>query len=129
MYKFTFSLNNSRFNGKDLTNLNSEQKNKFRRNNYGFIYQNYNLLENFNAIENVALPLILNGYSKDEATQRAENIMNVFISYFFIRGSNHASISSTINDVGAIKTCYYDISKTSCRYSIICCSNCISGIN
>ena len=31
------------FNGKDLTNLNSEQKNKFRRNNYGFIYQNYNL--------------------------------------------------------------------------------------
>ena len=67
------------FNGKDLTNLNSEQKNKFRRNNYGFIYQNYNLLENFNAIENVALPLILNGYSKDEATQRAKNIMKVFM--------------------------------------------------
>ena len=67
------------FNGKDLTNLNSEQKNKFRRNNYGFIYQNYNLLENFNAIENVALPLILNGYSKDEAKQRAENIMKVFM--------------------------------------------------
>ena len=34
------------FNGKDLTNLSSEQKNEFRRNNYGFIYQNYNLLEN-----------------------------------------------------------------------------------
>ena len=67
------------FNGKDLTNLNSEQKNKFRRNNYGFIYQNYNLLENFNAIENVSLPLILNGYSKDEATQRAKNIMKVFM--------------------------------------------------
>ena len=35
------------FNGKDITNLNSEQKNIFRKNNYGFIYQNYNLLENF----------------------------------------------------------------------------------
>ena len=67
------------FNGKDLMNLNSEQKNKFRRNNYGFIYQNYNLLENFNSIENVALPLILNGYSKDEATHRAKNIMKVFM--------------------------------------------------
>ena len=67
------------FNGKDLTNLNSEQKNKFRRSNYGFIYQNYNLLENFNAIENVALPLILNGYRKDEALKRAENIMSVFM--------------------------------------------------
>ena len=67
------------FNGKDLTNLNSEQKNKIRKNNYGFICQNYNLLENFNAIENVALPLILNGYSKDEATHRAKNIMKVFM--------------------------------------------------
>jgi ABC-type lipoprotein export system ATPase subunit len=67
------------YNGKDLTYLNSEQKNKFRKNNYGFIYQNYNLLENFNSIENVALPLILNGYSKNEATQRAENIMKVFM--------------------------------------------------
>ena len=67
------------FNGKDLTNLSSEQKNEFRRNNYGFIYQNYNLLENFNAIENVALPLILNGYSKEEALQKAEKIMKLFM--------------------------------------------------
>ena len=67
------------FNGKDLTNLNSEQKNRFRRNNYGFIYQNYNLLENFNAIENVAMPLILNGHSKDEASHMAQNIMKVFM--------------------------------------------------
>ena len=36
------------FNNKDLTTLNSEQKNKFRRDNYGFVYQNYNLLENLN---------------------------------------------------------------------------------
>ena len=67
------------FNGKDLTNLNSEEKNNFRRNNYGFIYQNYNLLENFNAIENVALPLILNGYNKDVAYHKAENIMRAFL--------------------------------------------------
>ncbi len=67
------------FNNKDLTTLNSEQKNKFRRNNYGFVYQNYNLLENFNAIENVALPLILNGLNKYEASKKAESIMRVFM--------------------------------------------------
>jgi ABC-type antimicrobial peptide transport system, ATPase component len=27
------------FNGKNLTKFNSEQKNKFRRDNYGFVYQ------------------------------------------------------------------------------------------
>ena len=66
------------YNGNDLTKLDSEQKNKIRRNNFGFIYQNYNLLENFNAIENVALPMILNGFSKNEAEHKAKNIMSVF---------------------------------------------------
>ena len=66
------------FNGIDLTNLNSEQKNRFRRDNFGFVYQNYNLLENFNAIENVALPLIFNGYNKDQALDRANSIMKAF---------------------------------------------------
>ena len=67
------------FNGKDLTKLSSEQKNKFRRDNYGFVYQSYNLLENFNAIENVALPLILNGFKKIEASKKAESVMRAFM--------------------------------------------------
>ena len=67
------------FNGKDLTRLSSEQKNKFRRDNYGFVYQSYNLLENFNAIENVALPLILNGVKKIEASKKAERVMRAFM--------------------------------------------------
>ena len=67
------------FNGKDLTKLSSEQKNKFRRDNYGFVYQSYNLLENFNAIENVALPLILNGVKKIEASKKAERVMRAFM--------------------------------------------------
>ena len=67
------------FNGKDLTNLNSEEKNNFRRNNYGFIYQNYNLLENFTALENVSLPLILSGYNNNEASHKAKNIMREFM--------------------------------------------------
>lgn len=65
-------------NGEDIINLNSDKKNQIRRENFGFIYQNYNLLENFNAIENVSLPLILNGVKRDEAFNRAYNIMKIF---------------------------------------------------
>tara|TARA_Y100000816_G_C26068050_1_gene561443 strand:- start:176 stop:832 length:657 start_codon:yes stop_codon:yes gene_type:complete len=65
-------------NGEDIINLSSDKKNQIRRENFGFIYQNYNLLENFNAIENVSLPLILNGVKRDEAFNRAYNIMKIF---------------------------------------------------
>ena len=66
------------FNDKDLTNFNSEQKNSFRKDNFGFVYQNYNLLENFNAIENVSLPLILNGFNKHQAVHKAKSVMKAF---------------------------------------------------
>ena len=67
------------FNDKDLTNFNSEQKNSFRKDNFGFVYQNYNLLENFNAIENVSLPLILNGFNKHQALYKAKSVMKAFM--------------------------------------------------
>ena len=35
-------------NNTDITNIGSEKKNNLRKNYYGFIYQNFNLLENFN---------------------------------------------------------------------------------
>ena len=67
------------FNDKDLTNFNSEQKNSFRKDNFGFVYQNYNLLENFNAIENVSLPLILNGFNRHQAAYKAKSVMKAFM--------------------------------------------------
>ena len=67
------------FNEMDLTKIDSEKKNKIRRENFGFVYQNYNLLENFNARENVELPLLLNGYGKEEASYKAESIMKAFM--------------------------------------------------
>jgi len=74
------SLDTGKLNvfGEDLSTLTDKQKSTFRKNNFGFIYQSNNLFDDFNAIENVALPLILNGYSKNDAYKESENILNKF---------------------------------------------------
>ncbi len=64
--------------GEDLSNLSEKEKSIFRKNNYGFVYQYNNLFEDFNALENVALPLILNGYNKKEAYNKSEYILSKF---------------------------------------------------
>ena len=64
--------------GKDLSDLNEKEKSVFRKNNFGFIYQSNNLFEDFSAIENVALPLILNGYKKNDAYNESEKILSEF---------------------------------------------------
>ena len=64
--------------GEDLSNLSEREKSVFRKNNFGFIYQSNNLFEDFSAIENVALPLILNGYKKNDAYNESENILSAF---------------------------------------------------
>ena len=65
-------------NAKIISNQNSNEKSEVRRNNFGFIYQNYNLFDNFSAIENIALPLILIGEAKDVAFEKADELMNIF---------------------------------------------------
>ena len=64
--------------GEDLSNLSEKEKSVFRKNNFGFIYQSNNLFEDFSAIENVALPLILSGYKKNDAYNQSEKILSEF---------------------------------------------------
>ena len=61
-----------------ISNQNSNEKSEVRKNNFGFIYQNYNLFDNFSAIENIILPLILIGEAKDVAFEKANELMNIF---------------------------------------------------
>jgi len=44
----------------------------FRRQKVGFIFQQFNLIPNLTCAENVAIPLILNGYSYIEALKKAQ---------------------------------------------------------
>ena len=47
----------------------------FRRTQIGFIFQFFNLLPTLTALDNVALPLVLDGRSKHEADQRAQTLL------------------------------------------------------
>lgn len=53
--------------GKEIFNLNDEQKTVFRRRNIGFIFQNYNLVPILNVYENITLPVELDGGTLDKA--------------------------------------------------------------
>lgn len=47
-------------NNNDITSFKRNKKEKFRRDNISFIFQDYALLENFTCYENVELPLLIN---------------------------------------------------------------------
>lgn len=53
-----FDEGNYFFNGKNVTNLNENQRSIFRNKNIGFIFQQFNLIETLNVYQNVELPLI-----------------------------------------------------------------------
>ena len=58
--------------------LNTKEKTEFRKKNIGYIFQNNQLLEDFNVQENIALPLILNGESYNKACAKALSILKLF---------------------------------------------------
>jgi len=63
-------------NGVDVHKLSEKQRSAVRNSNLGFIYQFHHLLQEFTALENVAMPLLINGRSVDEARQRAEKVLD-----------------------------------------------------
>jgi putative ABC transport system ATP-binding protein len=57
--------------GLDLNRLSKREKAAFRAKNVGFVFQQFNLLPTLTAAENVAVPLVINGYSRSAAVARA----------------------------------------------------------
>jgi putative ABC transport system ATP-binding protein len=57
--------------GVDLATLSDDARTLMRRRRIGFIFQSFNLLPTLSAVENVALPLELDGISTAEARPRA----------------------------------------------------------
>ncbi len=53
--------------GKELSVLNDEELTIFRRRKIGFVFQNYNLVPVLNVMENIILPIRLDGKQVDEA--------------------------------------------------------------
>ena len=52
--------------GKNLAGMNKEQLTVFRRRKVGFVFQNYNLVQDLNVYENIVLPIELDGRPVDK---------------------------------------------------------------
>lgn len=57
--------------GQDRRNLRGSKLVRFRADNIGFVFQQYNLLPSLTAVENAAIPLIIRGVPRSEAIERA----------------------------------------------------------
>ena len=57
-------------NGKRLDSLKENELASFRRNNLGFVFQEFNLLDTFTLRDNILLPLVLGGTSVPEMERR-----------------------------------------------------------
>ncbi|SRR5216684_6022022 len=59
----------------DMETLSDAQRLRFRRQNIGFLFQQYNLLPALTAVENVAVPLMAGGTPRRQAEERAAPIL------------------------------------------------------
>jgi lipoprotein-releasing system ATP-binding protein len=60
-----------RYQGRDISALSEAESAAFRNKNIGFVWQVHYLLPEFTAVENVMMPLLISGVSRDAASQRA----------------------------------------------------------
>ncbi len=63
-----------RINGEDITKLKGGKLNQFRREELGFIFQDFNLLDTLTAYENIALALTIQKISPIEIDNRVKDI-------------------------------------------------------
>lgn len=62
-------------NGIELTGLSEKQLTLFRREHIGFVYQSFNLIQTLTALENVQLPLQINGFNSQQIKERANDLL------------------------------------------------------
>lgn len=61
--------------GKDITTMSESQLSQFRGKVVGFVFQEFNLLPNLDALQNVMLPMIFQGIPLSERRKKAEEIL------------------------------------------------------
>lgn len=64
-----------RYDGTELIGMKDRRLSAFRNSNIGFIFQFHQLLPEFTARENVALPALIGGMSKRKALERADYLL------------------------------------------------------
>jgi lipoprotein-releasing system ATP-binding protein len=64
-------------NGINIFKLSDEKLSSFRNQKIGFVFQFHHLLPEFIAVENIAIPLMINGVKKQKALNRATELLEL----------------------------------------------------
>ncbi|MBP1747867.1 MAG: lipoprotein transporter ATP-binding protein [Deltaproteobacteria bacterium] len=63
------------FEGQDIMKFNEDEQSRFRNERVGFIFQFYHLLQDFNVIENIMMPLLIRRVRPEEARKKAKGFL------------------------------------------------------
>lgn len=63
--------------GGKISQMNSDELARYRREGVGMIFQSFNLISSYTALENVGLPLLFSGIPKKERGRRASDILKI----------------------------------------------------
>lgn len=63
--------------GKDYSGMNDNELADFRNRNIGFVFQFHHLMSDFNALENVMMPLLIRGDNTSESRSRASSLLDM----------------------------------------------------
>lgn len=63
--------------GRDFSKLEESEAAEFRRDNLGFVFQEFNLLDTFTLEDNIYLPLVLSGMKNEEMNRRLMPIADI----------------------------------------------------
>ena len=61
--------------GRVVDNFSNSEKTKFRLHELGYVFQDYSLLPELTALENIMVPLLMQGMSKANASKRAREVL------------------------------------------------------
>ena len=63
--------------GENIQKANDERQSLYRRDNIGFVFQFYNLVQNLTVKENIMLPVIMDGKKEKDYEERLEKILKI----------------------------------------------------
>ena len=66
------------FNGEDIDTIDEVQKSKIRNTLFGFVFQSFNLINDFTVIENIEMPMGIYGINKSERKERVDTLLKKF---------------------------------------------------